>query len=64
MTRSDKPVTRVTYATHQGREIVATIHKSYLQLRLKGTKQMATLDIEAAYEFALKAEANARRNGK
>ena len=64
MTRSDKPVTRLSYSTYQGREIVVSIHPSWLSLRLKGTRCTFTLDILAAYQLAARAAAEAARREK
>lgn len=64
MTRSDKPVTRLTAGKFQGKEIVVTIRPSWLELRLKGTRCTFTLDVVAAYQFAAKIAADGARREK
>lgn len=64
MTRSDKPVTRLTYSMFRGREIAVTIHPTWLTLRRKGTRKTFALDIEAAWSLAVKAEVEAARREK
>lgn len=57
MTRADKPVTRLTYARYRGVEIVVTLQRTSIALRLKGTRKTFLLDVEAAYCRAAHAEA-------
>lgn len=64
MTRADRPVTRATYSKLQGREIVVTIHSTWLAFRLKGTRQTLQLDALAAYQCAAKMLANQKRAEK
>lgn len=74
MTPSTKPVTRLTsaYAFDRGtRPIVATLTGSLLELRLKGLRNVETLDIASLYYQAIKArvlreraEKKAARKGK
>jgi hypothetical protein len=68
VTKADKPTTRISYSTirEQGRtrEIVVTIHPTWLGLRLKGTRKVFQLDISAAYQRAAWAEAERLRAEK
>ncbi len=68
MTKADKPVKRETYSRvrerGRTREIVVTIHSTWLELRLKGTRKSFQLDVEAAYHAAAKIEANRTRTEK
>lgn len=65
MTKSDKPTTRETTAEHKGRAIIATIHRSFLQMRLKGLQNsMEVMDIQAAYELCAKKRTEAQRRGE
>lgn len=57
MTKADKPVTRESYSRIRGREVIVTVHPTWLALRLKGTRKVFSLDIEAAYCRAAKLEA-------
>lgn len=56
MTPSTKPVTRLTSAwafDGGSRQIVATIHGSLIELRLKGRRQTEVLDISSLYFRAI-----------
>lgn len=64
MTRADKPVTRETYSRYQARPVVVSIHATYISVRLKGTQKRFTIDAVAAYQFAARLEAEARRREK
>ena len=68
MTKADKPVTRISYTRvrEQGRtrEVVVTIHPTWLGLRLKGTRKVFQLDIGAAYQRAAMMEADKIRAEK
>lgn len=58
MTPSTKPTTRETsaYVRDKGlRPLVVTIIGSYIELRPKGLRSSETLDLAAAWSFALKA---------
>lgn len=61
MTKADKPVTRESYSRYRGREVIVTIHPTWLSLRLKGTRKSFALDIEAAYQRAAYLEAESKR---
>ena len=61
MTKADKPTTRLTYSMYRGREIAVTIHPTWLGLRLKGTRKVLQMDVEAAYQRACMAEADKLR---
>lgn len=57
MTPSTRPVTRETSAYFRDRglrPIIATITGSILEMRCKGLRTVETIDIAAAYSFALK----------
>ena len=58
MTRADKPVTRLSYASYRGREIVITLHPTWMGLRLKGTR--TTYQVEYGAAWALGAKLAAR----
>lgn len=64
MTRADKPVTRVSYSQVRDRgkmrDVVITIHSTWIELRLLKTKQKYTLDIGALFDRAVMAEALAK----
>ncbi len=64
MTKADKPTTRESYSRVRGREIIVTIHPTWLGLRLKGTRKVFQMDIEAAYYRAALAEADRIRAEK
>jgi len=58
MTPSTKPVTRVTSAFVRDRgmrQVVATITGSLIELRLKGCRQVETVDVASMWYGALKA---------
>jgi hypothetical protein len=61
MTKADKPTTRMSYSRVRGREIVVTIHPTWLGFRLKGQRKIFQMDIEAAYQRAALAEADKER---
>lgn len=56
MTKATKPTTRLSFSTYRGREIVVTIHPTWLEFRLKRTKQAFQMDIQAAYQRAVMAQ--------
>jgi hypothetical protein len=64
MTKADKPTRRLSYSRHRGREIVVTIHPTWLEFRLKGQRKIFQMDIEAAYQRAALAEAEKLRAEK
>jgi hypothetical protein len=58
MTPSTKPVTRLTsaYVRDRGmRQVVVTVTGSLLELRLKGCRQVETVDIGSLWYSAIKA---------
>ncbi len=61
MTNADKAVTRKTYSMvrERGRvrQVVVAIHPTWLSLRLAGTRKTFVLDVEGAYQYAAKLEA-------
>lgn len=61
MTRADKPVKRISYATVRDRgkmrQVVVTIHPTWIELRLLGTQRKFTLDIGALFDRAAMQEA-------
>jgi len=67
MTPSSKPVTRLTsaWARDRGmRQVVATITGSLIELRLKGCRQIETVDIGTLWYQAVKARVMATRAAK
>jgi hypothetical protein len=64
MTKADKPTRRMSYSMVRGREIVVTIHPTWLGFRLKGQRKEFQMDIEAAYQRAALAEAEKLRAEK
>jgi hypothetical protein len=68
MTKADKPVSRESYSIVRERgklrEVVVTIHPTWIGLRLKGTRKVFQLDINAAYNRAAWAEAEKARAEK
>ena len=63
MTRSNStsPTIRQTFSTYRGREIVVAIFATWLTLRLKGTRKSYAIDIEGAFQYAAKKEAEKAR---
>jgi hypothetical protein len=57
MTPAIKPVIRESFASYRGKPIIVTIERSWIGLRLKGTRKTFQLDVEAAYQRACKIEA-------
>lgn len=68
MTRADHPVTRLSYASYRGRNIVVTLHPTWMGLRLARTRREFQLDYGAAWSLANKLEVRAaleeKRKGK
>lgn len=64
MTKADKPTIRQSYSTVRGREIIVTVHPTWLAFRLKGTRKVFQLDIEGAYQRAALLEAEKLRAEK
>lgn len=64
VTKADKPVTRESYSRSRGREIIVTIHGTWIGFRLKGTRKTYQLDINAAMMRAAWNEAEAARAEK
>ena len=64
MTSATKPTIRESFASYRGRPIIVTIERSWIGLRLKGTRQTFMLDVEAAYQRAAMLEANRARAEK
>jgi hypothetical protein len=57
MTLCDRPVTRATLTKYKGRQLVVTMHPTFLSVRLKGKLQRTSgfvLDYAAVYECAAK----------
>lgn len=55
-TRITKPVSRLTDAfvfSKGTRAVVVTIHTTFIELRLKGTKQRETVDLAPLYKAAV-----------
>lgn len=61
MTKADKPITRCTYSSFRKREIVVTIHPTWIAFRLKGTRKIFQMDVEAGFCFAARKEAEKAR---
>lgn len=61
MTRTDKPTTRLSYSSYRGRDIAVTVHRTWIEFRLKGTRQKLSLDILGAYQRAALLEADKLR---
>jgi hypothetical protein len=68
MTRADRPVTRLSYASYRGRQIVVTLHPTWMGLRLMGTRTTYQLEYGAAWSLAGKLKAReivaSRKAGK
>ena len=64
MTVCDKPVTRATLSRYRGRDLVITLHPTYLAVRLKGKRSGFVLDYQAIYECAAKLAAREARAEK
>lgn len=59
-TSLDKPVSRLSHVTKQGRRVVVTLLPGdVIEFREKGTRHRLLLHIEAAYSVAAKAAAEA-----
>ncbi len=68
MTTASKPVTRRSFSRIRSagktRDIVVTIHPTWLSFRLAGGRRTLLLDIEAAFVVAAKQEAARERAEK
>jgi hypothetical protein len=53
MTSADKPVTRLTYASHRGKQIVVKLGPTWIEFRLKGRRARFMLDVQGAMERAM-----------
>ncbi len=53
MTRADKPVQRLTYSRHRGREIVVELGPTWIAFRLKGKRTRFAMDVQGAMERAM-----------
>ena len=67
MTPSTKPVTRITHAFVRDRglrQVIVTIHGETLLFRLKGTRRVETLDVNGAFNYALRSRIALERSMK
>jgi hypothetical protein len=67
MTPSTKPTTRLTSAWVRDRgmrAVVVTVHGSLIELRLKGCRQIETVDVASLWHQAVKARVIATRAAK
>ena len=61
MTRANKPTRRKMYSMYRGKEIVVTIHPTFVGVRLLGTRTEFTIDGVGLYQYGAKlAAAKAR----
>lgn len=68
VTQAIKPTTRLSLSNHRergkSRQIVVTIHPTWLAFRLYKSKRVLQLDIEAAYQYAARLKAQKDRAEK
>ena len=60
MTQCDRPVTRKTLTRYRGRQLVLTLHPTFLTVRELGKRSGYTLDYQAVYDCAAKLAARDR----
>ena len=56
-TSGDSPTIRETHAMYRGVPIVVELHGGFAKIRLKGKRDVYTLDYEVMYECAMKVDA-------
>lgn len=64
MTQVLKPVTRETLSRDRGRNLIVTLHPTYLEVRPKGTRRRYTLTYEACMWQAIRREVDEMRREK
>lgn len=64
MTKADKPVQRLSYSSHRGRNIVVTVGPTWIAFRLKGKRTRFTVDVQGAMERAMYLAAEQLRREK
>ena len=64
MTEAIKPVRRKTFASYRGRQVIVSIHPTWVGVRLAGTRKEYQVDAVALFHFGARLEADKRRNEK
>jgi len=64
MTEALKPVRRKTFSSYRGRNVIITIHPTWVGVRLERTRKEFMVDAVALYQFGAKIEAAKERELK